>query len=281
MSLKSCIKQNLEMVFDMPFIVDVNYAQQEPAFKVAPDNSNDRLFNIHGVFRNKTRLDITFEPQQFAVQMVREMSTADEQKRRVFCAYASQLLDLKAKFNLRINDVQVDPKDYNSWPEKWHKFSFKISVWPIEYNENDTPNYIGTTDKWLPIAMGMSLSLLNVVKKDDDEEPQGATEGKRFDVVTNRYERNPLNRVLCLAKYGYTCQICGFDFEKTYGELGHEFIHVHHIIPVSQMGENYNVNPIEDLIPVCPNCHAMLHRENPPIPPERLKELVKRNNNQG
>ena len=262
------------MGFDMPFIVDVEYQQQEPVFRVTPDKGNSRLFNISGAFKNKTRLELTFEPQEYAMQMVQEMSKADEQKRRVFCAYASQIAEKKAKLSLLINNNPVDPQQYTSWPKEWQKFSFKILIWPIEYNENDRPDYYRTVEKWLPIAMGMALSLLNVVKIDDDESPRGAVEGKRFDVVTNRYERNPLNRVLCLAKYGYVCQVCGFDFEKTYGEIGHEFIHVHHLIPVSQMGENYCVNPTEDLIPVCPNCHAMLHRENPPIKPEKLKQII-------
>lgn len=52
------------------------------------------------------------------------------------------------------------------------------------------------------------------------------------------------------------------NFEKFYGKLGKHFIHVHHIIPLKDINEEYIVNPIKDLIPVCPNCHAMLHTKN-------------------
>ena len=86
-------------------------------------------------------------------------------------------------------------------------------------------------------------------------------EGSRVQIYANRYERNPLARKRCISHYkNYKCQICGFDFEEKYGELGKEFIHIHHIVPISEIGEEYQIDPIKDLIPVCPNCHAMLHR---------------------
>jgi len=61
-------------------------------------------------------------------------------------------------------------------------------------------------------------------------------------------------------KHGTACAVCGIDFEKVYGELGKGFIHVHHTVPIHTIGEEYTINPEKDLIPVCPNCHAMLHR---------------------
>jgi len=67
--------------------------------------------------------------------------------------------------------------------------------------------------------------------------------------------------------------VCGMDFVSRYGELGSGFIHVHHVIPVSKMGPNYIVDPINDLTPVCPNCHAMLHRKDPPLEIEELKGI--------
>ena len=79
--------------------------------------------------------------------------------------------------------------------------------------------------------------------------------------------------------YGVQCQVCDLDFENTYGEVGKDFIHVHHIIPLHEIQEDYIVDPIKDLIPVCPNCHAMLHRKENGIylSVEQLKERIKRN----
>ena len=86
-------------------------------------------------------------------------------------------------------------------------------------------------------------------------------EGAVTQVQVNRYERNPEARAKCIAHYGAFCHVCGMDFEKTYGKIGKGFIHVHHIKPISEIGEKYKVDPIKDLIPVCPNCHAMLHQK--------------------
>ena len=125
--------------------------------------------------------------------------------------------------------------------------------------------------------MGLILSLLNVnstIENEDNE--NGYREGLKYDVCASRYERSSANRTLCLAKYGYTCQICGFNFQQVYGEIGKNYIHVHHLVPVSQMGENYHVKPLSEMIPVCPNCHAMLHRKNPPFSPEELKEIIQK-----
>ena len=85
-------------------------------------------------------------------------------------------------------------------------------------------------------------------------------EGAKKRVTINAYERNPKARKKCLDCYGYKCSVCEFDFEKIYGELGKDYIHVHHLKEISAVGGQYQVDPINDLRPVCPNCHAMLHR---------------------
>lgn len=97
------------------------------------------------------------------------------------------------------------------------------------------------------------------------------TEGEAHEVVLTQYERNRDARNKCIEAKGCRCIVCGFDFEATYGEIGKGFIHVHHLVPISSIGETYRLNPLTDLIPVCPNCHNMLHRKEPPYTPEELK----------
>ena len=92
-----------------------------------------------------------------------------------------------------------------------------------------------------------------------DPESYDKLEGKKHEEAVIRYERDRGNRKACIAHYGYVCQVCGMNFEKAYGELGKNFIEVHHLHPVAQ-GER-KVNPIEDLIPLCSNCHSMIHRQ--------------------
>lgn len=100
-------------------------------------------------------------------------------------------------------------------------------------------------------------------------------EGATKQISVNVYERNPVARSKCIEHYGCSCVICGFIFEKTYGELGKDFIHVHHLKELHTIGEEYEVNPIVDLRPVCPNCHAMLHKRKPAYSIEKLKNLLK------
>jgi 5-methylcytosine-specific restriction protein A len=88
-------------------------------------------------------------------------------------------------------------------------------------------------------------------------------EGAVHRISVNAYERNPEARRKCIAHYGLTCFVCGFDFVKTYGEVGKDLIHVHHLRQISEIGQEYQIDPIKDLRPVCPNCHAIIHRRKP------------------
>ena len=101
-------------------------------------------------------------------------------------------------------------------------------------------------------------------------------EGAVRPVSVNAYERNPIARQICIEHFGLRCLACGFDFFMAYGELGEGFIHVHHLRELSTIGATYKVNPIEDLRPVCPNCHAMLHRRKPALSIEDLQKLLHR-----
>jgi 5-methylcytosine-specific restriction enzyme A len=108
-----------------------------------------------------------------------------------------------------------------------------------------------------------------------DEVAPGATysEGSVSQVLVNRYERDPVARAACLAEYGHACVVCEIDFGEDYGELGEGFIHVHHITPLSKLGSDYQLVPERDLAPVCPNCHSMLHRTDPPLSIQQLASI--------
>jgi 5-methylcytosine-specific restriction protein A len=108
-----------------------------------------------------------------------------------------------------------------------------------------------------------------------DEVSDEYTEGSVTTVTVNRYERDNDARTACIAHYGAVCKACNMDFGKTYGELGKGFIHVHHIKPLHTIGAAYKVDPIKDLIPLCPNCHAMIHKCKPILTVDELKGLIR------
>ena len=100
-------------------------------------------------------------------------------------------------------------------------------------------------------------------------------EGSLLDCHGSKYERSRKARKECLEYYGYTCRVCGFDFEKQYGDIGRNFIEVHHRTEISSYsGEKHKVDYINDLIPVCSNCHSMLHRTKPALSIEALQDII-------
>lgn len=109
-----------------------------------------------------------------------------------------------------------------------------------------------------------------------EEIPVNATfvEGAVRQVTINAYERNPVARVRCLAHYGPTCLACGMNFGAVYGPLAKGFIHVHHIKKLAEIGEEYEVDPIGDLRPVCPNCHAVIHLDGGCRTIDEVKQLL-------
>ena len=118
----------------------------------------------------------------------------------------------------------------------------------------------------------------DVYDVDYPEDDDKLYEGALVKVMANKYERNQKARRECVAKKGYQCLVCGRDFEATYGEIGKNFIHVHHLTPISSIGQEYELNVDTDLAPVCPNCHYMLHRKDPPYTIVELKEILARQN---
>lgn len=98
-------------------------------------------------------------------------------------------------------------------------------------------------------------------------------EGAVSQVLVNRFERDPKARIACLKEFGYSCTVCQRSFREEYGEIGEGFIHVHHRRPLALRKAEYRPNPAKDLVPVCPNCHAMLHTSDPPLGIDELREI--------
>nr|WP_282570157.1 HNH endonuclease [Methanoculleus sp. 7T] len=106
------------------------------------------------------------------------------------------------------------------------------------------------------------------------------SEGSVSKIFVNRYERNKQARTACIEHYGCRCAVCGFDFENVYGPIGQNKIHVHHLMPLSEIRQEYKIDPVRDLRPVCPNCHLIIHCKSDPFTIDEVKEQIRSNRGQ-
>lgn len=122
-------------------------------------------------------------------------------------------------------------------------------------------------------ALGLLMPLFTEDAERDLEvvSMDGQVEGLSTRIEANHYERSRINRAICLNFYGFSCRGCGLMMREMYGPLGEGVINVHHLEPVSEMKTPRALDPINDLIPLCPNCHTIVHRERPPISLEELR----------
>lgn len=123
------------------------------------------------------------------------------------------------------------------------------------------------------------LSAQATALRDPDEDQlifESAEEGSPINYFGTRYERRKDLRMKAIAFHGLECKACGFDFEKAYGEHAKGFIHVHHVVPISDYGGEKAVNPEIDLITLCANCHAVVHRKRDmTLSIDELKRMVR------
>ena len=266
------IQKKFEATFDIPFASRYGIDAGKIWYEIGPRNSLRELFSLSFRFANDVRLIMELKPDTYSLPFVSSMAKASEEDKISFASYGRLFEERRAKVNFQINHIPASLTDYSSWPNSWTHIALRVSKSPVSAGDIEHESVI--LDWGIPM-MGMILSLANVVPLEPEvvlESPQ--TEGAVRKTLTTKYERSPINRALCLAAKGYSCSVCGMNFQQTYGELGREFIHVHHAVPVSKRGENYKVDPLKELFPVCPNCHAMLHRTDPPMSIEELRTYL-------
>ena len=126
-------------------------------------------------------------------------------------------------------------------------------------------------DGWYAVLVGDFEHTQNILI---DDNLTVFIEGSKIPVSGSKVERNSQAREACLKIHGTACSICNFDFRETYGILGNGFIHVHHLHAISQTKGKYTINPKTDLRPVCPNCHAMIHRYGKNRSIDAIKALI-------
>lgn len=267
------LKNSLEHSFSMSFDVTSKLVDGECQYICCPSNEGAMFFGIKAYVHNHIRLIIEIYPQKHGGYILNEMSSASEDKIRRFHLYKEMLKEKGARISFLVNGSSLDKGI--EWPKFWRLFSCKIVLVPIPDSENEDKDF-SIISEWVQYSFELIFSLLTIIDVEDNSEIEAIqTEGKIKEARSIRYERNPINRRLCLYRKGYNCAVCGMNFYDIYGEIGYHFIEVHHTTPVSAMGENYLLDIDRDLVPLCSNCHSMVHRRNPPYSVEEMKDIIK------
>ena len=250
--------QTIKNALEKKYYLGFKIAPTKDGFILTSADSDKDMFQIVTHINEHARFNADVSIEKYGAAFLHLLNKSSYQKRK-------NMIDIyktnsAGKIDIIINGKVVNDESFLTNEDEWKDFSIKFVEFPFEYSDNEIIRV-------LDLLIGMMLSLF-------DYTIQGFEEGTKKLETSIKYERNPINRKICLAYKGYKCSICGFDFEKMYGEKGKNTIEVHHINPVSSYDENYVVKPLEDLIPLCSNCHTMIHKKYPPYKVEELKSMV-------
>ena len=267
------IQRKFEEAFDIPFVSDYGINANDIWYEIGPKSASKEYFTLKLKFINNLRLNMELCPDTYSRLFIQDLGYATDEQKSTFLSFARVFQSRRAKVHLLINQETASLSSFENWPARWEHIALRISRSPVS---EGAINYEEVILDWGLSMMAMVLSLANIVplKNYDEESTLYQLEGAARKFHITRYERSSVNRMLCLAAKGYNCSVCGINFEEVYGKIGAGFIHVHHSVPVSKMGPDYRVDPEKELFPVCPNCHAMLHRQDPPISIYELKKMI-------
>jgi len=210
---------------------------------------------------------------------VEDMSFGEQ--REVKLIYKDKTFDAQI-----IMDRQRNPRTQLRWKSDFYKLLQKEFSEFYQTVSNDMKSLIELPEirfkKNLDYQYTYSIEFIDpsVIERDirseDEQDCQSSKEGARKYSISKRYERSGKNRKKAIEIHGLTCVMCGFNFEKFYGIKGKGFIEIHHITPLGSNNKEIIVNPETDLVPVCANCHRMIHRRKDDVlGVKELKAIIK------
>lgn len=210
------------------------------------EERNNRAGAWGGQIRFYWRQRIDFDSLPRALKEAFVQTSNDSQHRLSATSYVKYL----SQHHSYVNDNDT------SYTAHWAKSSLDdvLLTIPDEFKDDFWRGYYWNYELQKKIRSGADIQW------DQESHQVNGVEGAPKGYYVTKYERKKVNRDAAIAIHGTQCCICGFDFEHTYGEIGKNFIEVHHIKPLATLDEEVVIDPATDLICVCSNCHRMLHR---------------------
>ncbi|WP_286145483.1 HNH endonuclease [Bacillus sp. AFS077874] len=201
-------------------------------------------FNVQQMEKGE-RKEIVLEYRENVYLAVIEMENRNTSRTRLF--WKSDFSDvIKNRF----------PKVYMYFKDKEEGSEIDVPKLNFQKVRGESNKYI--VELLSPID---NKVIVEDIESEEIEWDELRTDGKIITYYGKRYERDPINRKRAIEIHGLSCLACGFNFEEIYGDRGKDFIEVHHVKPLSTIGEEVSIDPMEDLVPVCSNCHRMIHRK--------------------
>lgn len=216
-----------------------------------------------GLKRHEIKLFLGSHSRAIAKQM---MQASEEQKTLAY-TLVSTIADYKQGENM-----DLDP---NSWDLETSGFFLTFERRGVEHYQTQASQLESLQLIGIPLMAAMAeLIGYEDSEKDIENVHEGEMEGRLKKAEILRRERSARNRLMCLKIHGTKCKVCDLEISDIY-KLGRPIIEVHHLQPISNSDEGVIYDPKNDLIPVCPNCHAALHSKKPiPFTPQELKERI-------
>lgn len=259
-------------VFGVAFASRYGQDGEGPYVDLSPQPSPEaETFRIR-LRQGLTSVEASFVAGSFSGPLLSAMGDAEEAAKETFCSVSAAAASRGATISMLVNGQRVEPCDWRSWPARWRQLEIALKRFGVvEGGGLDEP----ALSTWGSYLVAMVLSLVPVGADIGSASATSTVqEGAVTRVEVNRYERSPAYRAICIATRGTTCHVCGLSFGETYGPLAAGYIHVHHLIPVSHMTPGPPFDPLTDLVPVCPNCHGVIHLQDPPLSVEQVRDMV-------
>jgi 5-methylcytosine-specific restriction protein A len=223
------------------------------------------------------RSEVFFGP--FAGMTLERLAAAQQSAMERFVSHCETLQRSNVIVELRLDGVETPITEFAGRRGQWSRIGWALKSRPMvvpSLEDNSTQQLVA---HWGALTLSLALDLLDLepINELSVAMSEGVRyEGRELEVLSRRYERDRIARELCIAHFGYACVACSRVLADVYGIVAHQFIHVHHKNPLSLKKSEAVVDPVHDLVPVCPNCHAMLHQKSPPYSVEELREMLKR-----
>lgn len=224
------------------------------------------------------RVRLSFEPQKFAGELVRAMGESDEVGQTAFCGILEECVARGATVRFGVNGHAIQLDDQAIWGRRWRRIDLSMSKRLAGFDGIATAEELNLVRPWASrfLAAVLALAPLETQQTAKGKPGEGFEEGAARVTRTIRYERDRRNRAAAIAIHGTACLACGVELGTRYGMVAEGFIEVHHVVPVASMGADYRVDPVQDLVPLCPNCHAVAHRRDPPLTVDEIKGLLRK-----